>query len=133
MLSGRLLSYSKKRRISRNVHSCHSLSFIVTRCQPLYQSLYHLLSLVVTRCTTRLPFYIRSVEKFKHVQTFQLIEINFPFFEDAKFSVITLYNLLISRNRIQIMDDSVMPALEISQNSQENTCARASILIKLQA
>ena len=31
------------------------------------------------------------------------------------------------------MDDSVMPALEISQNSQENTCARASILIKLQA
>ena len=31
------------------------------------------------------------------------------------------------------MDDTVKPALEISQNSQENICARASILIKLQA
>ena len=29
--------------------------------------------------------------------------------------------------------DSIMPALEISQNSQENTCARVSILITLQA
>ena len=31
------------------------------------------------------------------------------------------------------MDDTVMSALEISQNSQENTCARGSFLIKLQA
>ena len=29
--------------------------------------------------------------------------------------------------------DSIMSALEVSQNSQENTCARVSILIKLQA
>ena len=29
--------------------------------------------------------------------------------------------------------ESIMPALEISQNSQENTWATASILIKLQA
>ena len=29
--------------------------------------------------------------------------------------------------------DSVMSALEISQNSQENTCARVSVLINLQA
>ena len=78
----------------------------VTRC--------HSLSLVATRCTTRLSFYNRSVQKFKHVQTFQLIEINFRFFEDVKFAVITLYNLLISRNRIQLNGYRVMPALEIS-------------------
>ena len=49
MLSGRLLSYLKKRKINRNGHS---LSFVVTRCH----SLYHSLSLVVIRChsfTTR--------------------------------------------------------------------------------
>ena len=52
----RLLSYSEKRRISRNSHSLsslvvirchwfyHSLSFVVTRC--------HSLSFFVTRCTT---------------------------------------------------------------------------------
>ena len=86
MLSGSLLSYLKKRKISRNGHSlslvvircttrCHSLSFVVTRCttrchslsfvvtcHSLY-SLYHSLSLVVTRCTTRLSFYKRSVAK----------------------------------------------------------------------
>ena len=79
MFSGRLLSYWKKRKISRNGHSlslvvicchslyhllyhslpflvthCHSLSFVVTgcttRCHSLYRSLYHSLSFVVTRC-----------------------------------------------------------------------------------
>ena len=84
MLSGRLLSYLKKRKISRNGHSlslvvircttrCHSLSFVVTRCTTRCHSLslvvirchslYHSLSLVVTRCTTRLSFYKRSVAK----------------------------------------------------------------------
>ena len=43
MLSGRLLSYLKKRKISRNGHS---LSLVVIRCH----SLYHSLSLVVIRC-----------------------------------------------------------------------------------
>ena len=60
MLSGRLLSYLKKRKISRNGHS---LSLVVIRCHSLYHSLslvvirchslYHSLSFVVTRCTTR--------------------------------------------------------------------------------
>ena len=78
MLSGSLLSYLKKRKISRNGHSlsfvvplvvtrchslslvvplvvirCHSLSFVVTRCTTRCHSLYHSLSFVVTRCTTR--------------------------------------------------------------------------------
>ena len=81
MLSGRLLSYLKKRKISRNGHSLslvvirchslyHSLSLVVIRCHSLYHSLSfvvtrcHSLSLVVplvvTRCTTRLSFYKRS-------------------------------------------------------------------------
>ena len=60
MLSGSLLSYLKKRKISRNGHS---LSLVVIRCHSLYHSLslvvirchslYHSLSFVVTRCTTR--------------------------------------------------------------------------------
>ena len=70
MLSGRLLSYLKKRKISRNGHSlsfvvtrCHSLSFVVIHCLsssfvvPLVVTRCHSLSLivplVVTRCTTR--------------------------------------------------------------------------------
>ena len=81
MVSGRLLSYLEKKKISRNGHSlplvvtrcttrCHSLSLDVTRCHLLYHSLslvvplvvirvtrchslYHSLSFVVTRCTTR--------------------------------------------------------------------------------
>ena len=88
MLSGRLLSYLKKRKISRNGHSlsfvvtrcttrchslyhslslvvplvvirCHSLSFVVTRCT----TRCHSLSFVVTRCTTRLSFHKRSPPK----------------------------------------------------------------------
>ena len=47
-------------------------------------------------------FYFHIVEKFEHPQTFQLIKINFRFVEDVTFSVITLHNLLISRNRIQL-------------------------------
>ena len=43
MLSGRLVSYLKKRKISRNTHL---LSLVVIPCH----SLYHLLSLVVTHC-----------------------------------------------------------------------------------
>ena len=79
MLSGRFLSYLKKRKISRNGHSlsfvvplvvtrchslslvvplvvtrCHSLSLVVplvvTRCTTRCHSLYHSLSFVVTRC-----------------------------------------------------------------------------------
>ena len=42
------------------------------------------------------------VEKLEHVQTFQLIEINFRFVENAKLLAITLHNLLISINRIQL-------------------------------
>ena len=43
-------------------------------------------------------FHFQLVEKFEHVQTFQLIEINFRFVENAKLSVIELHNLLISTN-----------------------------------
>ena len=45
---------------------CYSLSFAVTRCHSLSlvvirsHLLYHSLSLVVTRCTTRLSFHKRS-------------------------------------------------------------------------
>ena len=46
-------------------------------------------------------FHFQLVEKFEHVQTFQLIKINFRFVENVKFSAIALHNLLISRNRIQ--------------------------------
>ena len=46
-------------------------------------------------------FHFQLVEQFEHVQTFQLIEINFRF-ENVKFLAITLHNLLISRNRIQL-------------------------------
>ena len=66
MLSGRLLSYLKKKKIAKMVTRCHSLSFVVTRCHSLYHSLSlivllavicgHSLSLVVplvvTHCTT---------------------------------------------------------------------------------
>ena len=47
-------------------------------------------------------FHFQLVEKFEHVQTFQLIEINFRFVENVKFLAIALHNLLISRNRIQL-------------------------------
>ena len=74
MLSGRLLSYLKKGKITRNGHSlsfvvplvvnrCHSLPLVVICCHSLYHSLSlvvprvvircHSLSLVVTRCTIR--------------------------------------------------------------------------------
>ena len=64
VISGRLLSYLKARRISRNSHSlslvvplvvircttrCHSLSLVVTRCT----THCHSLSLVAIHCTTR--------------------------------------------------------------------------------
>ena len=39
---------------------------------------------------------------FQLVETFQLVEINFRFFENVKFLAITLPHLLISRNRIQL-------------------------------
>ena len=88
MLSGRLLSYLKKRKISRDGHllslvviRCHSLyhslSLVVIRCHSLYHSLsfvvtrchslYHSLSLVVIRCTTRLSFYKRSLKSDSHL------------------------------------------------------------------
>ena len=42
----------------------------------------------------------QSVEKFKHVQTFQLTEIKLRFVKNINSLVITLNNLLIFRNRI---------------------------------
>ena len=61
--SGRFLSYSKK--ISQNEHSLSlvviSLSLVVIRCP----SLYHRLSLVVTRRITRLSFYKLSKQQNK--------------------------------------------------------------------
>ena len=55
--------------------------------------------------TTQIRFiycHFQFFEKFEHVQTFELIEINFRFFENVKFSAITLHNLRTSRNRIQL-------------------------------
>ena len=49
-----------------------------------------------------IQFHFQLVEKFEHVQTFQLIEINFRFVENVKFLAITLHNLLISRNPFQL-------------------------------
>ena len=49
-----------------------------------------------------IQFYFQLVEKVEHVQTFQLIEINFEFVENVIFFVITLNNFTISRNRIQL-------------------------------
>ena len=47
-------------------------------------------------------FYFQLLEKFVHIQTFHLTEINFQFVEDVNFPIITLYNLVISRNQIQL-------------------------------
>ena len=47
MLSGRLLSYLKKRKIIRNGHL---LSFVVTRYHSLYHSLSLIVPIVVIRC-----------------------------------------------------------------------------------
>ena len=74
--------------MATRVTRCHSLSLVFTRCTTRCTICFHSLPLAVTQCTTRLSFYNRSVEKFKHVQTFQLTEINLRFFEDVKFSVI---------------------------------------------
>ena len=41
-------------------------------------------------------FHFQLVEKFEHVENFQLIEINFQFVENVKFLAITLHNLLTS-------------------------------------
>ena len=46
--------------------------------------------------------FIFNELKSLNVQTFQLIEINFRFVENVKFPAITLHNLLISRNRVQL-------------------------------
>ena len=42
-----------------------------------------------------IQFYFQLVEKFEHVETFQLTEINFRFVENVNFAI-TLHNLLIS-------------------------------------
>ena len=47
-------------------------------------------------------FYFQLLEKFVHIQTFHLTEINFQFVQDVNFPIITLYNLVISRNQIQL-------------------------------
>ena len=49
-----------------------------------------------------IQFYFQLVEKVEHVQTFQLIEINFQVVENVNCFVITLSNLMTSRNRIQL-------------------------------
>ena len=54
VLSGRLLSYFKKRKISRNGHS---LSFVVTRCT----TRYNWLSFVFTRTTRCHSIYLPLV------------------------------------------------------------------------
>ena len=46
-------------------------------------------------------FLFSTVEKFEHVQTFQLIKISFQFFEKVKFFVLG-YKLFISKNHIQL-------------------------------
>ena len=75
VLSGRFLSYLKKRKTSQNSHLLslvvirshslyQSLSFVVIRCHllsfvvPLVVIQCHSLSFVVTRCSTRLSFHI---------------------------------------------------------------------------
>ena len=45
-----LVSYSKKRRISRRATRCRLLSFVVIRCTTRCHSFYHSLSFVITRC-----------------------------------------------------------------------------------
>ena len=45
-----LVSYSKKRRISREATCCSLLSFAVIRCTTRCYSLHHSLSFVITRC-----------------------------------------------------------------------------------
>ena len=74
-----------------------------------YYSLSLVVPLVFIRCHSlsldvRLAYLFINdqLKKFKHIQIFQLIEINFRFLEGVKFSAITLYNSLISRNQIQL-------------------------------
>ena len=56
---------------------------------------------IIPTCRMRfIHFNFQLVETFEYVQTFQLIKINLRFFENDNFSVITLYNLLISINQI---------------------------------
>ena len=54
MLSGRLLSYLKKKKkiaeVVTRCHSYHSWSFVVTRCYSLYHSLSIVVPLAVIRC-----------------------------------------------------------------------------------
>ena len=47
-------------------------------------------------------FHFQLVEKFEFVQTFLLIAINCRFVENVNFAAITLHNLLILRNQIQL-------------------------------
>ena len=58
---------------------------------------------IILSCQIRfIHFHFQLVEKFEHVQTIHLIEISFRFVENAKFFVIALHKLSISRNRIQL-------------------------------
>ena len=50
VLTGRLLSYSKKLKLAEMATRCHSLSFVVTHCHLLYHSLSLVASLFVIRC-----------------------------------------------------------------------------------
>ena len=95
-----LLSYSKKRSISRNGHSCHLLSFIVTRCTTHCHSLPLVVPFVVTRCTT-VGLFINTQLKILNVQTFQL---TFDFLKMSVFLLLYYTNSFISRNRIQLND-----------------------------
>ena len=118
MLSGSLLSYLKKRKISRNGHSlsfvlplvvtrcttrchslslvvirCHSLSFVVTRCT----TRCHSLSFVVTRCTTRchsLSFVVIS-----WITRYHSLSLDVPlvclFINDLFFSIVSFIKKLL--------------------------------------
>ena len=66
----------------------------------IYRDYFSILSQVSVFLPRFLPrrmqfihFHFQLIEKFEHVQTFQLIEINFSFVENVKFLAITLHNL----------------------------------------
>ena len=62
-----------------------------------------------------------------------LIVVNAPSYDDMSVKVFMMICLLKCLEAVAQTSSTKMLFLEISQNSQENTCARVPILIKLQA
>ena len=62
-----------------------------------------------------------------------LIVVNAPSYDDMSVKVFMMICLLKCLEAVAQTSSAKMLFLEISQNSQENTCARVPILIKLQA